>query len=80
MNEIAPALLEGWMREYYFNTQIDIGNSGVENFSLAELYQLTDLTPEEPNFKRKNRKHPISLATSPKNFTHFRGRNSFSFI
>ncbi|MCG6137826.1 MAG: capreomycidine synthase [Nostoc sp. LLA-1] len=49
MNEIAPALLEGWMRDYYFNTEIDIGSSGVENFSLAELYQLTDLTPEELN-------------------------------
>jgi capreomycidine synthase len=49
MNEIAPALLEGWMRDYYFNTEIDIGSSGVENFSLAELFQLTDLTQEELN-------------------------------
>ncbi|NJK49499.1 capreomycidine synthase [Candidatus Gracilibacteria bacterium] len=49
MNEIAPALLEGWMRDYYFNTEIDIGSSGVENFSLAELFQLTNLTQEELN-------------------------------
>jgi capreomycidine synthase len=49
MNEIAPALLEGWMRDYYFNTEFDIGSSGVENFSLAELFQLTDLTQEELN-------------------------------
>jgi capreomycidine synthase len=48
-NKIAPALLEGWMRDYYFNTEIDIGSSGVENFSLAELYQLTNLTQEELN-------------------------------
>jgi capreomycidine synthase len=47
INEIAPALLEGWMRDYYFNTEIDIGSSGVENFSLAELYQLTNLSQEE---------------------------------
>ena len=49
MNDIAPALLEDWLREYYFNTEIDIGSSGVENFSLAELYQLTELTQEELN-------------------------------
>ncbi|ARV62948.1 capreomycidine synthase [Nostocales cyanobacterium HT-58-2] len=35
------------MRKYYFNTEIDIGSSGVENFSLAELYQLVGLTQEE---------------------------------
>jgi capreomycidine synthase len=28
------------MREYYFDTEIDIGSSGVQNFSLAELRQL----------------------------------------
>jgi aspartate/methionine/tyrosine aminotransferase len=46
-DKIAPALLENWMRDYYFSTDIDIGSSGVENFSLAELYQLTNLTREE---------------------------------
>jgi aspartate/methionine/tyrosine aminotransferase len=49
INEIAPALLEAWMRDYYFSTEIDIGSSGVENFSLTELYQLTNLTQEELN-------------------------------
>jgi capreomycidine synthase len=49
IDNIAPALLEGWMRDYYFNTEIDIGSSGVENFSLAELFQLTNLTQEELN-------------------------------
>ncbi|MDZ7963725.1 MAG: capreomycidine synthase [Nostoc sp. DedSLP03] len=48
-NKIAPALLENWMRNYYFNTEIDIGSSGVENFSLAQLYELTNLTQEELN-------------------------------
>jgi capreomycidine synthase len=49
INKIAPALLESWMRDYYFNTEIDIGSSGVENFSLSELYKLTNLTQEELN-------------------------------
>ncbi len=35
------------MRQYYFNTEIDIGSSGVENFSLADLRQRTGLTQEE---------------------------------
>ncbi|AVH69215.1 aspartate aminotransferase [Nostoc sp. 'Lobaria pulmonaria (5183) cyanobiont'] len=47
INKIAPALLESWMRDYYFSTEIDIGSSGVENFSLTELYKLTNLTQEE---------------------------------
>jgi capreomycidine synthase len=49
INKIAPALLESWMRDYYFNTEIDIGSSGVENFSLSELCKLTNLTQEELN-------------------------------
>ena len=49
INGIAPALLEEWMRGYYFSTEIDIGSSGVDNFSLDKLYQLTDLTHEELN-------------------------------
>jgi aspartate/methionine/tyrosine aminotransferase len=31
------ALLEEWMRQYYFSTDDDIGSSGVEDYSLAEL-------------------------------------------
>jgi capreomycidine synthase len=38
--EIAPALLEYWMRQYYFDTDIDIGSSGVESFSMSELREL----------------------------------------
>lgn len=49
LNKIPFALLESWMRDYYFSTEIDIGSSGVENFSLNELYQLTDITQEEIN-------------------------------
>jgi capreomycidine synthase len=41
------ALLESWMRQYYFETPIDIGSSGVQSFSLAELRQLVGITQEE---------------------------------
>ena len=44
---LPPALLEGWMRDYYFDTDVDIGSSGVEDFSLAELRQLLGLTQED---------------------------------
>jgi len=47
MTIIAPALLERWMRQYYFDTEIDIGSSGVQSFSLAELRELLGLTQEE---------------------------------
>lgn len=40
---IAPALLEDWLRDYYFTTEIDISSSGVENFSMAELRELLSL-------------------------------------
>jgi capreomycidine synthase len=41
---IARALLEDWMRAYYFACEIDIGSSGVQNFSLAHVRELTGLT------------------------------------
>ena len=47
--KLAPARLEEWLREYYFDTEIDIGSSGVQNFSLAELRQTVDLTEHELN-------------------------------
>src|SRR5262245_25608207 len=45
--EIAPALLERWMRQYYFNTEIDIGSSGVESISFSRLRQLIGLKQDE---------------------------------
>src|SRR5262245_55862328 len=45
--EIAPALLEDWMRQYYFDTDIDIGSSGVESFSFSELRELLNLSQED---------------------------------
>lgn len=47
--KLAPALLEEWLREYYFDTEIDIGSSGVQNFSLAELRQVIDISEQELN-------------------------------
>lgn len=45
--EVVPAHLEYWMRAYYFSTEIDIGSSGVENFSFGELRQLLNITPDD---------------------------------
>ena len=47
--EIAPALLEEWLREHYFNAEIDIGSSCVQNFSLAELRGIVRITDQELN-------------------------------
>jgi capreomycidine synthase len=47
--EVAPAQLEEWLREYYFNTEIDIGCSGVQNFSLAELRKLVQIDEQDLN-------------------------------
>jgi capreomycidine synthase len=33
-------LLEEWMRHYYFAAEVDIGSSGVENFSMSDLREL----------------------------------------
>lgn len=45
--EIAPALLEYWLRQYYFDTEIDIGSSGVASFSMSELRELVGFTQSE---------------------------------
>jgi capreomycidine synthase len=42
--EIAPALLENWLRDYYFDMTIDLGCSGVEPYSFGELKRLFKLT------------------------------------
>ncbi len=44
---LAPALLEEWMRDYYFDTDIDIGSSGVADFSLSELRAVVGLTQDD---------------------------------
>src|SRR5215475_13467844 len=48
-SKLPPALLEHWMRQYYFNTKYDLGSSGVEPFSFGELRELLELTEEDLN-------------------------------
>ena len=45
--QIAPALLEVWLREYYFSTTIDLGCSGVQNFSMGELREMLGFTQDD---------------------------------
>jgi len=45
--EISPALLEHWLRDRYFIAEIDIGSSGVQDFSLAELRGILGMTQDE---------------------------------
>jgi capreomycidine synthase len=47
MKNIAPSLLEEWLRDHYFNAELDISSSGVENFSLAEIRQRINISQEE---------------------------------
>jgi capreomycidine synthase len=44
---LIPALLEDWMRDYYFSTEIDIGSSGVEDYSMRELRSLLGISQED---------------------------------
>jgi capreomycidine synthase len=41
-----PALLEEWMRRYYFDVDADIGSSGVADYSMAQLRALAGITNE----------------------------------
>ncbi len=45
--KLAPAYLEDWLRDNYFTAGVDIGSSGVQNYSFAELLALIGLTHEE---------------------------------
>lgn len=45
--KLPPALLEEWMRKYYFEVELDVGSSGVEDFSMRELRRLLGITAED---------------------------------
>jgi capreomycidine synthase len=45
--KLPPALLEEWMRRYYFSVDFDIGSSGVQNFSVAELRELLGFSQDD---------------------------------
>ena len=47
MQTFPPALLEEWMRLYYFAVDADIGSSGVSDYSLAEVRALAGIGVEE---------------------------------
>jgi len=47
MQNYPPALLEEWMRLYYFAVDVDIGSSGVSDYSLAEVRALLGIGVEE---------------------------------
>src|SRR5262249_46568531 len=40
-------LLEDWLREYYYDLEVDLGCSGVEDFSFGELRRLVGLRQED---------------------------------
>ncbi|HEU4455650.1 MAG TPA: capreomycidine synthase [Longimicrobium sp.] len=44
---VPPALLEHWMRQYYFAVEADLGSSGVEDFPFGELRALLGLGQDE---------------------------------
>ncbi len=44
---LAPALLERWMRAYYFATDYDLGSSGVYSFSLQQIQQICGPSADE---------------------------------
>src|SRR5215468_7190110 len=45
--KIVPALLEYWLRDYYFSCSFDISCSGVESFSLGELRDILQIDQSE---------------------------------
>ncbi|HYH83414.1 MAG TPA: capreomycidine synthase [Longimicrobium sp.] len=47
MPSFPPALLEEWMRRYYFAVDSDIGSSGVSDYSVAELRALAGIGADE---------------------------------
>ncbi len=44
---LEPALLEQWMRKYYFHCDFDIGSSGVEDYAMGELREILDIDVAE---------------------------------
>jgi len=47
LHRLPPVGLEDWLRDYYFSAETDLSCSGVEDYSMHELRQLTGLTTEE---------------------------------
>jgi len=47
MYPLPTALLEDWMRRYYFRVELDLGSSGVQDWSMAELRELLEIDYSE---------------------------------
>ena len=45
--DLPTAHLEKWMRNYYFDTQFDIGSSGVEPYTFAQVRELLNISFED---------------------------------
>src|SRR5438309_12131735 len=43
----SQALLEDWMRDFYYSTEIELGSSGVECWSLADLRRIFNISQKE---------------------------------
>lgn len=44
---LPKAMLEHWMREFYFDSPMDLGSSGVATYTFGELRKLLDISQEE---------------------------------
>ncbi len=44
---LPPAALEDWLRDYYFETRYDLGSSGVQPWSMAQLRELLHIDRSE---------------------------------
>src|SRR5579872_5682295 len=53
------ALLEDWLREFYFTTELDLGCSGVENYSFGELRDLIGISTAEMDRVRLRDSHTL---------------------
>ncbi|MDG5803806.1 capreomycidine synthase [Streptomyces ossamyceticus] len=45
--KLRRAPLEDWMRDFYFDTSIDLGSSGVQCWTLAEVRRLLDISHDD---------------------------------
>jgi aspartate/methionine/tyrosine aminotransferase len=45
--DLKNSALEEWMRKYYHSAQFDIGSSGVQDFSLGQLFKLLEIELDE---------------------------------
>ncbi|MEW1847194.1 capreomycidine synthase [Nonomuraea angiospora] len=47
VGDIAPALLEDWLRERYFHVPVDISSSGVQDYTLGDLRRILGISADD---------------------------------